>query len=76
VRGLWAGTLEEIEAGAWRVAGVGEPGRVDLVLRVDADHTTVTVEGTVDGPLAAIGSTLLAAAIRRLVLETLVRAER
>ena len=58
------------------VVGSGEPGRVDLVLRVDPDHTTVTVEGTVEGPLAAIGSKLLAAVAHRLVQETLERAER
>ena len=76
VRGLWAGTVTETDAGGWRVVGSGEPGRVDLILRVDPDHTTVTVEGTVEGPLAAIGSKLLAAAVRRLVQETLARAER
>jgi uncharacterized protein len=76
VRGLWAGTLTPIDAGGWRVAGSGEPGRVDLVVRVDPDHTTVTVEGTVEGPLAAIGSKLLEAAALRLVQETLGRAER
>jgi carbon monoxide dehydrogenase subunit G len=70
VRGLWAGTVTETDAGGWRVVGSGEPGRVD------PDHTTVTVEGTVEGPLAAIGSKLLAAAVRRLVQETLARAER
>jgi uncharacterized protein len=76
VRGLWAGTLAETGTGEWRVVGSGEPGRVDLVLRVDPDHTTVTVEGTVEGPLAAIGSALLAAAVRRLVEDTLARAGR
>ena len=82
VRGLWAGTLSRTDGdagadtGGWRVVGAGEPGRVDLVMRVDPDHTTVTVEGTVEGPLAAIGSKLLAAAAHRLVQETLTRAER
>jgi uncharacterized protein len=76
VRGLWAGTLTPTDAGGCRVVGSGEPGRVDLVLRVDPDHTTVTVEGTVEGPLAAIGSKLLEAAAHRLVQETLERAER
>jgi carbon monoxide dehydrogenase subunit G len=76
VRGLWAGTVEQTDEGVWRIAGSGEPGRADLVVRVDPDHSTVTVEGTVDGPLAAIGSALLAAAVRRLVEDTLVRAER
>ena len=76
VRGLWAGTSTQVDAGAWRIVGSGEPGRVDLVLRVDADHTTVAVEGTVEGPLAAIGSALLAASVRRLVEDTLVGAGR
>ena len=76
VRGLWAGTLTETGEGVWRIAGSGEPGRVDLVLGVDPDHTTLTVEGTVDGPLGAIGSALLAAAVRRLTEDTLARAGR
>ena len=76
VRGLWAGTLTETGPGAWRIVGSGEPGRVDLVVHVDADAGTVTIEGTVEGPLAAIGSTLLAAAVRRLVDDTLARTER
>jgi carbon monoxide dehydrogenase subunit G len=76
VRGLWAGTLTPTDGDGWRVVGSGEPGRVDLVLRVDPDHTTVTAEGTVEGPLAAIGSKLLAAAAQRLVQETLARAAR
>ena len=76
VRGLWAGTLTDTDVGSWRLVGSGEPGRADLVVQVDPDHTTVTVEGTVDGPLAAIGSSLLAAAIRRLVESTVARAAR
>jgi carbon monoxide dehydrogenase subunit G len=76
VRGLWAGTLTETGEGAWRIVGAGEPGRVELVLGVDPDRTTLTVEGTVAGPLAAIGSALLAAAVRRLAEDTLARAGR
>ncbi|HEV7760116.1 MAG TPA: SRPBCC domain-containing protein [Acidimicrobiales bacterium] len=76
VRGLWAGALTGTGEGAWRIVGSGEPGHVDLVLGVDPDRTTLTVEGTVDGPLAAIGSALLAAAVRRLAEDTLARAGR
>jgi uncharacterized protein len=71
VRGLWAGTVTPSGDSAWRIVGSGEPGRVDLVLGVDPDRSTVTVEGTVEGPLAAIGSALLAAAVRRTVLPLL-----
>jgi carbon monoxide dehydrogenase subunit G len=69
VRGLWAGTITPGGAGAgtWRVVGSGEPGTADLVVRLDDSGTAVTIEGTVEGPLAAIGSALLAAAVRRLV---------
>jgi carbon monoxide dehydrogenase subunit G len=74
VRGLWAGTITETEPGMWRVAGSGEPGRADLVVRLDDDATgTLTVDGTVEGPLTAIGSSLLAAAVRRLVLSSMAR---
>ena len=66
VRGLWAGTVSAVDADAVRIVGAGEPGTVDVVARSDPDRTTVTVEGTIDGPLATIGSTLLAAAIHRL----------
>lgn len=76
VRGPWAGTLTETGINAWRIVGAGDPGRADLAVRVDDDHQTVIVEGTVEGPLAAIGSSLLAAAFSRLVEHTLVRAER
>lgn len=76
VRGLWAGTVVPVDADAVRVTGSGEPGRVDVVVRADPERTTVTVEGTVDGPLAAVGSTLLAAAVRQLVTDTLARAGR
>ena len=68
VRGLWAGTITETGADAWRIVGSGEPGRADLAVRADGDAGTLTVEGTVEGPLAGIGSSLLDAAVRRLVL--------
>jgi carbon monoxide dehydrogenase subunit G len=71
VRGLWAGTVSRVDADAVRVVGSGEPGRVDVVVRADPSRTTVTVEGTVEGPLGAIGSALLAAAVRRTVLSLL-----
>jgi carbon monoxide dehydrogenase subunit G len=75
VRGLWAGTLTEVDVKLWRIVGSGEPGRADLIVSVDDDPTTfattLTVEGTVEGPLAAIGSALLAAAVRRTVLSLL-----
>jgi carbon monoxide dehydrogenase subunit G len=66
VRGLWAGTVVPVDGDAVRIVGSGEPGTVDVVARADPERTTLTVEGTVDGPLAALGSTLLAAAVRRL----------
>jgi uncharacterized protein len=65
VRGLWAGTVARLDADAVRVRGSGAPGTIDLVVRADVDRTTVTVEGTVEGPLAAVGSSVLAAALRR-----------
>jgi len=65
VRGLWAGTVARIDADAVRVQGSGVPGTVDLVVRADPDRTVVTVEGTVEGPLATVGSSVLAAALRR-----------
>jgi carbon monoxide dehydrogenase subunit G len=71
VRGLWAGTVTSIGEGVWRVVGSGEPGRVDVVLSADPDRTTLTIEGTIDGPLSTVGSTLLAAALRRLAVDTL-----
>jgi len=76
VRGIWAGTVVPVAADAVRITGSGEPGAVDVVVRADPDRTTLTVEGTVDGPLAAVGSTLLAAAVRRLATDTLARAGR
>jgi carbon monoxide dehydrogenase subunit G len=55
-----------VDADAVRIAGSGEPGAVDVVMRADPERTMLTVDGTVDGPLATVGSTLLAAAARRL----------
>jgi carbon monoxide dehydrogenase subunit G len=75
-RGLWAGTVTETATGEWRVVGAGEPGRADLTVRLDADHTALTIEGEIEGPLAAIGSALLAAAVRRLAEATLAGAGR
>src|SRR5262249_45944929 len=68
VRGIWAGTLTRTGPGEWRLVGAGEPGRADLAVRVDGSSSTLVVEGTVEGPLAAIGGALLAAAVRRTVL--------
>lgn len=65
VRGLWSGTVVPLDADAVRVVGSGAPGAIDLVVRADPERTALTVEGTVDGPLGAIGSTVLAAAARR-----------
>jgi len=65
VRGLWAGTVVRLGADAVRVRGSGLPGTVDLVVRADPDRTAVTVEGSVEGPLATVGSSVLAAALRR-----------
>ena len=65
VRGLWAGTVAPVDGDAVRVRGSGAPGALDLVVRADAARTTVTVEGTVDGPLGTVGSAVLAAALRR-----------
>lgn len=71
VRGLWAGTVSPVGEDTWRVAGSGEPGRVDVALSVDPDRSTLTIEGAIDGSLATVGSALLAAAIRRLATATL-----
>ena len=76
VRGLWAGTLSEAGPGEWHLTGAGEPGRADLALRLDDTGTALVVEGTVEGPLAHIGSALLAAAVRRLARDTLAGAAR
>jgi carbon monoxide dehydrogenase subunit G len=74
VGGLWAGTVSRVDGDAVRVAGAGEPGRVDLVIRADDHRSTLTVEGTVDGPLATVGAAVLGAAIRRLAADTLAAA--
>jgi carbon monoxide dehydrogenase subunit G len=71
LQGLWAGTVERVDGDAVRVRGSGEPGTVDLVVRVDAARTRLTVEGSVDGALATVGAAVLAAAIRRLAADTL-----
>jgi carbon monoxide dehydrogenase subunit G len=65
VRGLWSGTVAPVDADAVRIAGSGAPGTIDLVVRADPDRTALTVDGTVEGPLATVGSTVLAAAVRR-----------
>jgi carbon monoxide dehydrogenase subunit G len=65
VRGLWAGTVAPVDGDAVHVRGSGAPGAVDLVVRADPGRTTITVEGTVDGALATVGSAVLAAALRR-----------
>jgi carbon monoxide dehydrogenase subunit G len=71
VRGLWAGTVERVDDGAVRITGSGAPGTVDLVVRADASRRTLTVEGTVAGPLATVGSAVLAAAVRRMAADVL-----
>jgi uncharacterized protein len=73
VRGLWAGTLTETGPGRWHLVGAGEPGKADLAVRLDDDRSTLVIEGTVEGPLATIGSALLAAAVRRTVLSLMGR---
>jgi carbon monoxide dehydrogenase subunit G len=65
VHGLWSGTVVRVDADAVRVAGSGAPGTVDLVVRANPSRSTLTVEGTVHGPLATVGSAVLAASIRR-----------
>ncbi len=65
VRGLWSGTVVRLGADAVRVRGSGVPGTVDLVVRAEPDRTALTVEGTVEGPLATVGTSVLAAALRR-----------
>jgi uncharacterized protein len=74
VRGLWAGTVVRVDDDAVRVAGSGEPGKLDLVVRADPARTALTVEGSVDGPLAAVGSAVVAAAVRRLAGDVLAAA--
>jgi carbon monoxide dehydrogenase subunit G len=74
VRGLWSGTVAPLDADAVRIQGSGEPGTVDLVVRAAPDRTSLTVEGDVGGPLAAVGGAVLAAAVRRLAEATLAAA--
>jgi carbon monoxide dehydrogenase subunit G len=76
VRGLWAGTVVRVDADSLRVVGSGEPGTVDVVVRADPGRTVLTVEGTVGGALATVGSAVLAAAVRRLVDDSLAAAAR
>ena len=66
VTGLWSGTVTPVDADAIRIAGAGTPGRLDLEVRAAPDRSRLTVEGEVDGPLAAVGGTVLSAAARRL----------
>jgi carbon monoxide dehydrogenase subunit G len=74
VRGLWAGTVVPVDGDAVRIVGAGEPGTIDVIVRADPERTALAVEGRVEGPLAAVGSTLLAAAVRRLAEDTLTAA--
>ncbi len=71
VRGLWAGTVAPVDGDAVRVRGSGAPGAVDLTVRADPGRTALTVEGTVDGPLATVGSAVLTAAVRRMAEDML-----
>ncbi len=74
LRGLWAGTVVRVDDDAVRVTGSGEPGSIDLVVRADPARTALTVDGSVDGPLAAVGSAVVAAAVRRLAVDVLAAA--
>jgi carbon monoxide dehydrogenase subunit G len=71
VRGLWSGTVTVVDADAVRIAGSGSPGTLDLVARSSADRSELTVDGTVEGPLATVGGAVLAAAVRRLAEDLL-----
>jgi carbon monoxide dehydrogenase subunit G len=71
VTGLWSGTVTPVDADAIRIAGAGTPGRLDLEVRAAPDRSRLTVEGEVDGPLAAVGGTVLSAAARRLAEDLL-----
>jgi uncharacterized protein len=66
IQGLWSGTVTAADADTVRITGSGAPGTVDLTARADADRTRLTVEGEVSGPLATVGTTVLAATARRL----------
>lgn len=71
VRGLWAGTVAPVDADAVHVRGSGAPGAVDLVVRADPERTSLTVEGSVDGPLGTVGAAVLAGAVRRMAEDLL-----
>jgi carbon monoxide dehydrogenase subunit G len=75
VRGLWAGTVAPVDADAVHVRGSGAPGAVDLVVRADPERASLTVEGTVDGALATVGSALLAGAVKRMAEDLLAATE-
>ncbi|HEX2562525.1 MAG TPA: SRPBCC domain-containing protein [Acidimicrobiales bacterium] len=75
VRGLWAGTVAPVDAGAVHVRGSGAPGVVDLVVRADPERTSLTVEGTVDGALGTVGAAVLAGAVRRMAEDLLAATE-
>jgi carbon monoxide dehydrogenase subunit G len=66
VQGLWSGTVTLVDADTVSIAGSGAPGTVGFTARADGDRTRLTVEGEVSGPLATVGTMVLAAAIRRL----------
>jgi carbon monoxide dehydrogenase subunit G len=66
VSGLWSGTVTPVDPDTVRIAGSGAPGTVDLTVTAEPGRATVTVEGVVSGPLATVGTTVLAAAVRRL----------
>jgi carbon monoxide dehydrogenase subunit G len=76
VRGLWAGTVAPVDADAVHVRGSGAPGALDLVVRADPGRTSITVEGTVDGPLGTVGATVLAGAARQMAEALLSATER
>jgi carbon monoxide dehydrogenase subunit G len=71
LRGLWAGTVRRVDDDAVRIEGSGEPGAVDLVVRADPHRTRLTVEGTIEGPLATVGAAVLAAAVHRMAKDVL-----
>jgi len=71
VQGLWSGTATYVDGDTVHIKGSGAPGTLDLVVRSNPLRTTLTVEGDVGGPLATVGSSVLAAAAQRLA-ETLV----
>ena len=68
VQGLWSGTATYVDGDTVHIKGSGAPGTLDLVVRSNPLRTTLTVEGDVGGPLATVGSSVLAAAAQRLSL--------